>query len=791
MLRCPFHANRSRFLWVIFQLDAICAQSTDADIAQALQDLPKSLPGVFQRVLSRLDSEPFANPDLRRRLVSLVGAAQRPLTVGELREALSVIPGQLNWDPATQITDARKAVTGAGSLLTIDEEDGTVRFAHQSVRQFFFQESTRTIGAKHVGNLSECDLFMGQTCVTYLTLGIFDKQLMKKDDQQRINTRQVTEIVVGRVTPSAINALALKLLRSRKTPGSDLENQLRSVRQQLHTVDTVHEFLQYAQDNFLFHTKAFDTIKQDKTYHMWKRLLHGTSPAINLPWGPQEFAKLSKKIIDWAFANDHDALIQIMHEELIYLFKSKGSNSMQELFDLLPGETYDHGLPGLGIFRLVTMPKILFSDTRGFQATVVETPVSLRKQLHGCPVFGAVVAATITGSPREEWVDVMLGLSEPSAGRTNCLNAILLNAALHGWLRVVQFMVDCSAPRNLRLEITTPEDSSSESPLLHSAGHLSNDTHLESEGASRLTPSLLQMIYDINTRDDIGRTAIILAADLSHLGVVKCLLRHPAINVNAVTDTGRTALSISAGQGTISIVRFLLDFGSADVNLADNAGVTPLMYAIDGGHEGVATLLLAHKDIQLNLHDASGSTELHHAISAGAIKLLKNLLNRSEIVVDAVDGEGQSILHIAARRKTNRNGVDELFEILLRVQGLDINAADHALNTAFHHACGPDQHYAFRALLDDFNLNVNATNAAGQTGLHILMERQDDDKLKQLLAHDMIDVNVQDHTGRTAEDILLQSLTPRLQEEVKRYANVLDARARLLAIMRDTIGHLL
>ncbi|OQU98575.1 NACHT domain-containing protein isoform 2 [Cladophialophora immunda] len=45
--------SHGMFLWVVFQLESICAELTDEGILQALQSLPKDLPETFDRVLRR------------------------------------------------------------------------------------------------------------------------------------------------------------------------------------------------------------------------------------------------------------------------------------------------------------------------------------------------------------------------------------------------------------------------------------------------------------------------------------------------------------------------------------------------------------------------------------------------------------------------------------------------------------------------------------------------------------------------------------------------------------------
>ena len=72
------------------QIESLCAMKTDDAIRLALANLPKDLSETFSRILQR--REGLGKP-YQRLILELVTIARRPLTTEELREALSVIPG--------------------------------------------------------------------------------------------------------------------------------------------------------------------------------------------------------------------------------------------------------------------------------------------------------------------------------------------------------------------------------------------------------------------------------------------------------------------------------------------------------------------------------------------------------------------------------------------------------------------------------------------------------------------------------------------------------------------------
>ncbi|KAK7697320.1 hypothetical protein SLS64_013668 [Diaporthe eres] len=131
------------FLWVTLQLHAICLEDEDT-IHEALDNLPRSLPEIFHRILQR-------NQERVKRyqtsILKILVAAFRPLTTTEVGEALSIAQNSSATPPRLhirQIRDVRENLSSCGSLVMIDEQYLTVHLVHQSVRQFLLGEMVDT-----------------------------------------------------------------------------------------------------------------------------------------------------------------------------------------------------------------------------------------------------------------------------------------------------------------------------------------------------------------------------------------------------------------------------------------------------------------------------------------------------------------------------------------------------------------------------------------------------------------------------------------------------------------------
>ena len=112
--------SEGMFLWVVLQINSLCNMKSDYDIRQALEDLPKDLSETFSRILDRSKG---SGEHYQKRILEFMMAAFRPLTLGELQDALGVVPKDTDWNPERLPNDIYSVLGCCGSLVTIDEEE--------------------------------------------------------------------------------------------------------------------------------------------------------------------------------------------------------------------------------------------------------------------------------------------------------------------------------------------------------------------------------------------------------------------------------------------------------------------------------------------------------------------------------------------------------------------------------------------------------------------------------------------------------------------------------------------
>ncbi|XTI89671.1 hypothetical protein V2W45_1284894, partial [Cenococcum geophilum] len=293
--------SQGMFLWVALQIESLCAMKTDDDIRDALADLPKDLSETFSRILRR--SEGLGGP-YQRRILELVTVARRPLTTEELREALSVVPGDAVWNPARLLNDVYSTLTCCRCLLTVNKEELTIRLVHHSVKQFLLSGSEDLSNIAFTINSAERK--MADIIITYLSYGVFETQLSTMVVPQIMTGSAPSTIIRSTLDSSnSVQNLTLRLLKSRKRPNYDISKTLAETRTLFkpRLVDEFH-FFSYAKSYWLQHILC--TSEQEPVmYNLLLRLFKGKAVDTNAT------DEDGRTPLWWAAGNGHEAVVKL------------------------------------------------------------------------------------------------------------------------------------------------------------------------------------------------------------------------------------------------------------------------------------------------------------------------------------------------------------------------------------------------------------------------------------------------------------------------------------------------
>ncbi|KAI0263574.1 ankyrin repeat-containing domain protein [Gloeopeniophorella convolvens] len=212
-------------------------------------------------------------------------------------------------------------------------------------------------------------------------------------------------------------------------------------------------------------------------------------------------------------------------------------------------------------------------------------------------------------------------------GRDGRGSTALQVASSTGSLGTVQFLLDHGAGVN------APPGSSG--TALHCA---------VSQGHYDVAEVLIENAADINGPGIEGRTSLQALSSKGHLGAVEWLLRHGG-DPNARIGEEMNPLEAASSHGHIDVVQLLVEHG---VNVRSD-GAAALLHASSNGHLGVARYLL-EKGADPNETGRKSERPLWGASANGHLKIVQLLLER-QATIDATSGEkGETALHAASRR---------------------------------------------------------------------------------------------------------------------------------------------
>jgi ankyrin repeat protein len=166
---------------------------------------------------------------------------------------------------------------------------------------------------------------------------------------------------------------------------------------------------------------------------------------------------------------------------------------------------------------------------------------------------------------------------------------------------------------------------------------------------------LLARGLDPNTPNEKGVTGILIALESESPKAAMVLARHPKTNLNAQNNVGETALMLAAISNQLQLAKVLIEQG-ADVN---KPGWTPLHYAAAKGHREMMRLLLDN-DAYIDSESANGTTPLMMAafstsplavkllLEEGADPTLSNSANATALDIAVSKDHQQSAFYIRA-----------------------------------------------------------------------------------------------------------------------------------------------
>lgn len=238
----------------------------------------------------------------------------------------------------------------------------------------------------------------------------------------------------------------------------------------------------------------------------------------------------------------------------------------------------------------------------------------------------------------------------------------------------------------------------------------------------------------VNELNEMGETALFIAAEKGHLDMVVELLRYTdRESLVRRNGSGFDALHVAAREGHQAIVQLLLNHDPTLSKTFGLSNATPLISAATRGHLNVVNELLAHDSSLVELAKSNGKNALHFASRQGHADVVKALLQKDPQLARRTDKKGQTALHMAVKGTSS-----DVVKALVEADPAIVMLPDKFGNTALHVATRKKRAEIVNVLLLLRDTHVNALTRDHKTALDIaegLPLSEESQEIKECLSH--------------------------------------------------------
>ncbi|KAJ7474244.1 hypothetical protein FB451DRAFT_286152 [Mycena latifolia] len=152
------------FLLAKLHTESLASKHTVKAVREALQHLPTNLKQTYDEAMHRINSQNEDDRQLALQAITWVAFAKRPLTVGELREALAIEPGATTLD-VNNLLDIDSVVSVCAGLIIVDKMMFAVRLVHYTTQHYF--------DSIQPADFPDAHTILASQCLTYLSFDDF------------------------------------------------------------------------------------------------------------------------------------------------------------------------------------------------------------------------------------------------------------------------------------------------------------------------------------------------------------------------------------------------------------------------------------------------------------------------------------------------------------------------------------------------------------------------------------------------------------------------------------------
>ena len=557
--------RNDRFLWVKFQLDAICTEISDKGIEKALEKVPDDMDVTYERILGTINHKPRAQRELARKILIWVAYARQPLPIDSLAYAISIEMGTKSLEDLNSAIPTEESILDVcANLISVDSSGNRyVRFVHFSVQEFLKSNRSTTLNVEYEVSQRE----IAQTCMIFLTL--FPKRSEDKLQLHRYTFNQWPHhLLAGNLNSLRVDDHIVTLASSFFETGPLLFTNVWSISSLFSiaylkfspsalalTFDlpgTYGRLSENKQSMTIYHKQDFPVLADDNL-------------AIHYAIGELDSVPVVQRLyrhgysLKYSYFNSYTKGTTIPNWlQLSPLYSAQNIQMARYLLDngtriqpqYLRGRYFDpltyfvcQTNWGSEVIRRL-LDGVVDQDDRRLENTlhISEDESRIDVNAQGGEYGNALQAAAYDGNL--EVVQLLLDKGAEVNAQGGHYGNALQAAAYDGKSEVVRLLLDKGAEVKAQ------------------GGHYGNALQATACGSNtKVVQLLLDQGVDINTQGGVFGTALQAAATYGHIEVIQLLLDNGA-NVNIQGGIFGTVLQAAAHSGNIECIQLLLDKGA-------------------------------------------------------------------------------------------------------------------------------------------------------------------------------------------------------------------------------------